>query len=157
MGHHQQGGEFATPWIETGKNKFKAGGDGYFDILITFENSSGDKTAHFDGDGTEFIQIDWGRTAGLSASDFVDVSADGKVKALKEVEEPIALALEEEIEENEKGGLYSAAHIQGIAPSGSGWIATNALPPDGSVPEPGGLALAGLPLAALAAFRRRRA
>jgi len=122
-------GMFATPTFQAGKNAFKAGGDGYYDVLITFPTDLDDQSRFTAGDS---ITIGVTGIPSLTASDFSFLS-------------------------NPAGGygpFYAAAHIQRIGEnSDSGWI----YPADGPhvvpVPEPASGVLMGAAVLLLLARR----
>jgi hypothetical protein len=64
-------GSFGTPTISTGANEFKAGPDGKFDILFSF-NSTGDNSTRFtSGDSVTFAITG---ISGLTVQDFNELS-----------------------------------------------------------------------------------
>ena len=93
----------STPTISTGADAFKADGDGFFDILFDFPPPPGQPAAKFTAG--EVVIYDIVYTSAISASSFDFLSAPG----------------------GGNGSHPAAAHIQGIAGGGSGWI---------GVPEP---------------------
>jgi hypothetical protein len=126
--------------ISTGVDAFQADGDGKYDILFDFPPPPGTFASEFTTGETVIYDISG--IVGLTANsfDFLSAPAGGH------------------------GPFKSAAHIQGIGPTGndSGWIAPDdgngGGPPTGSpVPEPGTLVLMGLGLVGLGWVARRRA
>lgn len=88
--------------IKTGKNKFKADGDGKYDILLEFPTAAG--PSQFTS--AETLILDLYRAEGLSVGDFLYKS----------------------VESGGAGTYYSAAHIQGIGED-SAWVgAPSAIP-----------------------------
>jgi hypothetical protein len=122
-------GFFTDPLISLGVNQFKADGDGFFDILFTFDNSDGSLTRFDDTDSITYTIT----LAGLVEEDFNFLSAPG----------------------GGHGPFSAAAHIQGVGldGEGSGFIA----PPNGNGVPDGGttMMLLGSALACLGALRRR--
>lgn len=112
----------STPTISTGVDAFKADGDGFFDILFDFPPPPGQPAAKFTAG--ESVIYDITHTSAISASSFDFQSAPG----------------------GGNGSHPAAAHIQGIAGGGSGWI---------GVPEPATAWLLVMAAAAGAAMRRR--
>lgn len=119
--------------ISTGVNAFAADGDGYFDVRFVFPPPPGTFPQKFTA--AEEVIYDITYVAPISASSFDFFSAPG----------------------GGAGTYKSAAHVQGIGPTGddSGWIG----PRDGAIPEPAGLIvwsiLAGVVGVAVACRRRK--
>lgn len=121
-------GSFDDPVASTGVDAFKADGDGKYDLLFAFATSGQGGGSLRFGAG-ESMSLAISGIAGLVASSFDYLSApDGG-----------------------SGPFPTAAHVQGIGPreAFSGWV---------TVPEPSGVALAGLGATALSlAFPGRQA
>ncbi len=121
-------GTFESPSISLGADEFKAGGDGYYDILIGFATAN-NASGRFDaGDSASFTVTG---IPTLTAYSFVALSAPG----------------------GGHGPFPMAAHVQSIGPNGqfSGWVAHEGdVPP---IPEPATIAL--LALGSLVLVRRR--
>jgi hypothetical protein len=114
-----------SPTIGTGENKFKADGDGFYDVDFTF--STGKSSTEFNAG--EQVVFDVSGITGLTANDFLFQSAPG----------------------GGTGVYYSAAHIQGVPPNGSNssWVGAAVIPePSSFAAMTGALALG------LAAWRR---
>ena len=125
------------PSTKIDKNEFKAGNNGYFDIRISF---STDSKKHFgEGDTATFkITFDPGSSDLTLDADSFSFVSEGKGKT--------------------GGGLYTAAHVQGIDGKYSGWVSgdpTSSLVP-AMVPIPGAVWLLGSGLLGLLGFRRRQ-
>jgi len=120
------------------QNFYKAGGDGYFDLLFDFQKSNND-TGRFTNGDEVVVHFN---LAGLEAEDFNFLSSPTK-------------GIGDEISTN--GTFYSAAHIQAIGPGDeSGWVAPNPNPNPNPVPEAPTMLLVGMGLIALAGFGRMR-
>ncbi|HPC61785.1 MAG TPA: hypothetical protein PKX23_14070 [Verrucomicrobiota bacterium] len=110
-------GGFLLPRIATGENRFKAGGDGRYDLKLQFAKGGGVETRFTAGD--HFVCEFYG-VPGLAPTDFAFLSTPVGSAGLP---------------------LYAAAHVQRIgAESSSGWLFAGA-PVPVPVPEPGPLAL----------------
>jgi hypothetical protein len=123
-------GTFVDPTRSLEKNAYKAGGDGYFDILFAFTTSGGSGGDKRFGVG-DSIEYSITGIADLAASSFYHRSADnnGVSKA---------------------DGFYTAVHVLSIDgdPNGdSGWV---------TAPEPATVVLLGLGGVGLLLTRRRR-
>jgi hypothetical protein len=93
-------GSFDDPTIETGINKFKANGDGFYDILFSFETADGAMDHRFNASDSAVYTIS-SNTDPLTASSFNFISyPDGG-----------------------QGEYPTAAHVQGINGT-SGWVTT---------------------------------
>jgi len=122
-------GGFDRPKISTGLNKFKADGDGKYDIRFSFNQGGGQDHRFTAG---EYLVCDISGIAALTASDFAFLSA------------PAGGA----------GPFYAAAHIQRIANSTlSGWIAPGGV---SVAPEPSVASLATLGFGIFVHLKRRR-
>jgi hypothetical protein len=124
-------GSFSAPTISqaAGDNNYKADGDGKYDFRFNFGISSG--TTFGSGDSiTYFISGIPGLVAGSFA--FLSEPAGGS------------------------GPFYAAAHIQGLAGGLSTWIEPGGGPSITPIPEPEPLALLGVSVVLLAAFRLQR-
>ena len=128
-----------TASISTGSNAFKADGDGFYDIGLVF--ASGPPSARMDGTDTAMFTI---TGAGITTATFNQLSFGSTGSG---------------------GPFRSAAHIQGIQPSCSGWVGDSAsntngngqTGPCGSTTVPDGgttLTLLGLALGGIGAVRR---
>ena len=113
--------------IDTGKNAYKADGDGFFDIKFDFQNAAG--TGRFTTGETVIYDISY--TSAITALSFNYGSAPG----------------------GGAGTYLSAAHIQGIGTDGleSGWIGTGT-----PVPEPTTMLLLGTGLVGLIVSQRKK-
>lgn len=91
-------GSFTSPAIQRGTDAFKADGDGYFDILLSFATSGGAGGRFTAGDAVSYTITG---PASLTAASFAATSASSRM------------------------GYHIAAHVQGIGPDGddSGWVA----------------------------------
>jgi hypothetical protein len=108
----------AAQLIDRGTDAYKADGDGFFDIKLTYSASGADR---FTAGEQSVYQI---TGAGLTALDFIYTSVNSPV---------------------DKGPLYAAAHVQGIGPFGedSGWITLDPSRPPSIVPLPAAVWLLG--------------
>lgn len=122
--------------IATGSNDFKADGDGFYDIVFSWDPNTTDR---FDNGTTVIYDI---KMTGLDALDFNFTSACPQSSC-------------------GTGTYRSAAHIQGLAGGLSGWLGDTPPPdeppppPPETIPEPGALLLVGSGLLGLWAARRR--
>jgi hypothetical protein len=111
------------------ENFLKADGDGYFDFRFDWRNPASDPDGGFDsGSVTWTIEA-----AGLTAEDFdfLSVKTQGGTDTT--------------------GGLRHAAHVQGLANDGSGWLTEIPAP----IPIPGSALLLAPGLILLGALRRK--
>lgn len=122
-------GVFSSPTIQTGRDAFKADGDGKYDMLFSFA-TSGDRFAT--GDSVTFTITG---INGLQASDFDFLSAPA----------------------GGHGPFVAAAHIQGISSSYSGWVdPTTHTTRDSPVPDNSAtIVLLGISLVVVEVGRRR--
>jgi hypothetical protein len=113
---------------DSSANPFKADGDGFFDVAFAFKTDSGSTF----GAGESVTYTITSSVLGLSALSFDLTSYTG----------------------GGNGVWHAAAHVQGISPSGSGWIGDK---PTGDVVPDGGstIALLGLALVGADYLRRR--
>ena len=120
-------GAFDDPTIDTDTDQLKAGGDGYSDILFSFETSNGPSTRFGVGDALT-LQITG--IATLTAQSFNWTTSPGKGGG-------------------DKSGYIIVAHVQGVGPNDddSGWVAT---------PEPSSFFLVILGLLGLVFLDRQR-
>lgn len=127
-------GAYGSPSISTGVDAFQADGDGMFDIQFAFtHNVLADR---FDNGDSYYIDV---TLSGIMAQSFNWPSAPKPSGA--------------------GGGLYAAAHVQGIDnpnipgidDEGSGWVTTN-----GEVPEASTLMLFGTGLSGLLFYVRKK-
>lgn len=93
-------GTLGPQTISTGSDDFKADGDGFFDILIGFDNAP---PADRFGQGESISWVISSTGVNLDSTQFLALSAGGG---------------------NSPDGLYAAAHVQGIGADGegSGWV-----------------------------------
>lgn len=128
----QNSGPTAASAVRTGSptdNAFRGDGGSFFDFKFDWPTSN---TANrFDGDWVSAVFTL--SMTGLNASSFIDLGVGAG---------------------NSPNGLYTAAHIQGIPPEGSGWVTGNVV----IVPLPPAawLGLGGLALAGGVASRRKQ-
>ena len=123
-----QRGSFTDPTVNLGEDKFKADGDGYYDILLSFGTANGTTF----GPGNSITYTLSGFT-GLNALDFAYISTSS----------------------GGHGPFYSAAHVQGVG-ANSAWINPSQLVT--IVPEPAPAAVFGFLgcfAFVLRSFRRR--
>ena len=107
-------GAVTSPGIQTGKDKFKADGDGKYDILFSFATSGGATERFTAGDSITFTLSG---ILGLTADDFNFLSAPA----------------------GGHGPFISAAHVQGIGGGLSGWVdPILIIPPDDTDKVPDG-------------------
>lgn len=116
--------------INLGTNKFKADGDGYFDVRLDFATPA-NQDRFTAGDSVEF-EITSRNPIDVSLFNFDSVLGGGN------------------------GTYYAASHIQGIGPRGenSGWIGDGN--GDVPVPEPGTVLLIGSMIGSGAYLKRKR-
>jgi hypothetical protein len=120
-------GSFANPAISTGEDAFKADGDGYYDVDLSFATANGSTFTVGDSVTYQITGI-----TGLNANSFDYMSTSG----------------------GGAGTWLAAAHIQSIGASGaSGWIAPSQLTP---VPEPAPILLSSLAIGLWVGARRLR-
>ncbi|MFZ5556520.1 MAG: PEP-CTERM sorting domain-containing protein [Pseudomonadota bacterium] len=135
-----------TTGVTSASNCCKADGDGFFDLLLSFDTSAG--AGRFDNGDVSVFSL---TVTGLSVATFNSLSENGPAG---------------------KTGFLSAAHVQGIAPTQcndpsesevpgqnvctSGWVYAQVRRPPVEIPEPSALLLSGVALAGFAALRRRR-
>jgi len=120
------GNGFDLPTIETETNDFKADGDGLYDILFDFSTSGQGGGIHRFGAGETFTVTISG-IPGLNAHSFqfLSMPAGGH------------------------GPFFTAAHVQGINGSDSGWV---------TIPEPSSMLIGlGASIGAIGLVLRRRA
>jgi len=117
----------STPNINTGKNAFKADGDGYFDIQFDFPPPPGALVKKFTAGETVVYDITYTSAIDVLAFNYGSAPGGGA------------------------GTFLSAAHVQGIGPSDddSGWIGT-------PVPEPATMLLFGSGLVVIAVSGKKR-
>ncbi len=111
FGPQNQTGSFDLPTISQGYNAFKAGGEGWCDILFTFSTRHGDQHRFMSGDSVSYLISGM---AGLEVSDFCCQST-GRATT-----------------------LYAAARVQAIAGDQSLWLKPSEVLP---IPEPDSLIL----------------
>ncbi len=114
------------PSISTGSNKFKAAGDGYYDIEFDFPTKKKDR---FVAQDTLVYEI-----SSPNPISGLDFSFTSEFKG-------------------EVGSWYSAAHVQSIDSKFSGWIGGG---PEVAVPEPSTYLMLGSLLGTILLFSRRR-
>ena len=120
-------GAFAVPTLDIGDDLFQADGDGFFDIMFTFDATDGPNTKFGSGDAVSYVITQSGGAFVLDAHffDFPAITGGGQ------------------------GIFVSAAQIGGITSQDeSGWI--------GLVPEPSSAVLLILGVIALLPIARRR-
>jgi hypothetical protein len=119
--------------IQKGVDCCKADGDGFFDVMLDYANSGGNRFTA--GETSEYFISG---IAGLDVSDFNFTSVNGPAG---------------------KTGFLAAAHIQSIGANGndSGWIAPNPIRnPQGQVPEPSSVLLLSTIVGAVSYGMRKR-
>jgi hypothetical protein len=110
-------GGFLLPRVAIGPDRFKAGGDGLYDLKLQFAQGGGPDTRFTTGD---YFVCEFYGVPGLAPTDFAFLSS------------PVG---------GEGQPLYAAAHVQRIgAESCSGWLFADA-PVPVPVPEPGPIML----------------
>jgi len=126
-------GSFDTPTISEGENAFKADGDGYYDLKLSFTTGGNTSKTFTNGDTLQYTITGTGISA--SSFDFLSFTTGG-----------------------DSGPFTTAAHIQnttGAGDGGSGWVADST---GGSihlvdVPEPSSVVIALLGVVGLFALR----
>lgn len=116
--------------INTGTDSFKADGDGYYDIQIDFDTSSGDRFAGGDSVTYQITGI-----PGLIAADFGYMSQPSN---------------------GGSGPFYAAAHVQGLAGGASTWIEPSQMITISPVPEPSSLVALFIGFCAWGVVRNRK-
>ena len=121
------------PTISTGVNSFKADGDGYFDVLLSFNTSGGLPTYFGNGDSLSYL-LTYSGIGTMNAASFEFLSLPG----------------------GSWGPYYAAAHIQSTPAGGDGsaWLAATSVT-DAAIPEPATAAILTAGLAVLGLRRKR--
>jgi hypothetical protein len=129
-------GSFNTPTISESANTFKADGDGYYDLQLSFTTGENIAKTFANGDTLQYTISGTGISA--SSFDFESFTNGG-----------------------DSGPFTAAAQIQntaGASHGGSGWVADSTggnIQPT-NVPEPSTMVMVGLGAIALASVRLRR-
>jgi hypothetical protein len=127
-------GSFGDPMVNKGADAYKADGDGYYDILVSFPAGNVGDDRFGPAESCQFT-VTYGGTGSLTPSSFDYLSTSKKGQ-------------------DKQDGYLSAAHVQGIyvgptpADTTSCWIAP--------VPEPSTWVLAVLGTAGMTLYYRRR-
>lgn len=127
------GSDFELPGVGKSRDSHRPDGDGFFDILLSFDTST-DSEFNAGDELTYLLTYDGPEAFSAKSFEFLSKPASG---------------------EGNPGPFYGAGHIQGIGPTAklSGWHSATLVP----LPAPAYLGLAGLGLAAgVSVIKRRR-
>lgn len=124
------------------------GGGPKFDLAINFPTANDPGSDRFDGWDTATFQLSWVSYGGPPIEPLAPLSS------LFSPASPLILAQSFNFPTGGGEGVFSGAHIQGLAGEDSGWIGTYV--PEQPIPEPGTLLLVGSGILGLARFGRRR-
>ena len=126
-------GSFTVPTISKGMNNFKADGDGYYDVLLSFDTSGGLPAYFGNGDSLSYL-LTYSGSGTMTDASFAFLSAPG----------------------GGWGPYYAAAHIQSTPNGGSGsaWLASLEVT-YAPIPEPATAAILTVGLAVLSLRRMR--